>query len=84
MRLDGLQKGPSESGILRASLKAMALNVFFPGASRDTTASEHAPRQADAHQRPACPLPKNSAPPTRGAALWPPGRQGLWLHAAYA
>ncbi|RZJ15737.1 MAG: hypothetical protein EON50_00480 [Acidovorax sp.] len=67
MRLDGLQKSTSESGILRASLKAMALNVFFPGASRDTSAAEHAPRQADANQCPACPVQKNPSSATRGA-----------------
>jgi NCS2 family nucleobase:cation symporter-2 len=38
-----------ESGILLASVTAVALNVFFNGASRDTSAVVSAARQADAH-----------------------------------
>ena len=38
-----------ESGILLASITAVALNVFFNGASRDTSAAVNAARQADAH-----------------------------------
>lgn len=38
-----------ESGILLSSLAAVALNVFFNGASRDTSAAVLAARQADAH-----------------------------------
>ncbi|WP_298431966.1 solute carrier family 23 protein, partial [Ottowia sp.] len=38
-----------ESGILLASIMAVALNVFFNGASRDTSAAVNAARQADAH-----------------------------------
>ena len=38
-----------ESGILLASIAAVILNVFFNGASRDTSAAVHAARQADAH-----------------------------------
>ncbi len=39
-----------ESCILLASITAVALNVFFNGASRDISAAAHAARQADAHQ----------------------------------
>ena len=38
-----------ESGVLLASITAVALNVFFNGASRDTSAAVNAARQADAH-----------------------------------
>ena len=38
-----------ESGILLASITAVALNVFFNGASSDTSAAVDAARQADAH-----------------------------------
>lgn len=38
-----------ESGILLASITAVLLNVFFNGASRDTSAAVDAARQADAH-----------------------------------
>jgi NCS2 family nucleobase:cation symporter-2 len=38
-----------ESGILLASITAVALNVFFNGASSDTSAAVNAARQADAH-----------------------------------
>ncbi|MDD5335473.1 MAG: nucleobase:cation symporter-2 family protein [Rhodoferax sp.] len=38
-----------ESGILLASLTAVALNLFFNGGSGDTQASIEAARQADAH-----------------------------------
>ena len=38
-----------ESGILLASMTAVALNVFFNGASSDTSAAVHAAKQADAH-----------------------------------
>jgi NCS2 family nucleobase:cation symporter-2 len=38
-----------ESGILLASLAAVLLNLFFNGASRDTSAAVDAARQADAH-----------------------------------
>ncbi len=38
-----------ESGILLASLTAVALNLFFNGGSGDTQASIQAARQADAH-----------------------------------
>ena len=38
-----------ESGILLASITAVALNVFFHGASRETSAAVNAARQADAH-----------------------------------
>ncbi|AVP58369.1 nucleobase:cation symporter-2 family protein [Pulveribacter suum] len=38
-----------ESGILLSSIAAVALNVFFNGASRDTSAAVRAARQADAH-----------------------------------
>ncbi len=38
-----------ESGILLASIAAVILNVFFNGASHDTSAAVHAARQADAH-----------------------------------
>ncbi|MDR0226732.1 MAG: purine permease [Burkholderiaceae bacterium] len=38
-----------ESGILLASITAVALNVFFNGASSDTAAAVRAARQADAH-----------------------------------
>jgi len=38
-----------ESGILLASITAVLLNIFFNGASRDTSAAVNAARQADAH-----------------------------------
>ena len=38
-----------ESGILLASITAVALNIFFNGASSDTSAAVQAARQADAH-----------------------------------
>ena len=38
-----------ESGILLSSITAVLLNVFFNGASRDTSAAVDAARQADAH-----------------------------------
>ena len=38
-----------ESGILLASITAVALNVFFNGASKDTSAAVNAARQAEAH-----------------------------------
>ncbi|GAA4430017.1 nucleobase:cation symporter-2 family protein [Acidovorax lacteus] len=38
-----------ESGILLASITAVVLNLFFNGASRDTSAAVNAARQADAH-----------------------------------
>ena len=38
-----------ESGILLASITAVVLNIFFNGASRDTSAAVLAARQADAH-----------------------------------
>ena len=38
-----------ESGILLASLSAVALNLFFNGASSDTSEAINAARQADAH-----------------------------------
>ncbi len=38
-----------ESGILLASITAVGLNVFFNGASGDTSAATNAARQADAH-----------------------------------
>jgi NCS2 family nucleobase:cation symporter-2 len=38
-----------ESGILLASITAVVLNIFFNGASRDTSAAVNAARQADAH-----------------------------------
>ena len=38
-----------ESGILLASITAVALNIFFNGASSDTSAAVRAARQADAH-----------------------------------
>ncbi|SDM46033.1 nucleobase:cation symporter-2, NCS2 family [Oryzisolibacter propanilivorax] len=38
-----------ESGILLSSLAAVALNVFFNGASHDTSAAVLAAKQADAH-----------------------------------
>lgn len=38
-----------ESGILLSSLMAVALNVFFNGASHDTSAAVLAAREADAH-----------------------------------
>ncbi|GAB1386648.1 nucleobase:cation symporter-2 family protein [Melaminivora sp.] len=38
-----------ESGILLSSLVAVALNMFFNGASRDSSAAIQAARQADAH-----------------------------------
>jgi uric acid transporter len=38
-----------ESGILLASISAVALNVFFNGASADTSAAIAAAKQADAH-----------------------------------
>jgi uric acid transporter len=38
-----------ESGILLASITAVALNVFFNGARGDTSAVINAARQADAH-----------------------------------
>ena len=38
-----------ESGILLASLSAVALNLFFNGASGDTSEAINAARQADAH-----------------------------------
>jgi NCS2 family nucleobase:cation symporter-2 len=38
-----------ESGILLASISAVALNLFFNGGRGDTEAAIHAARQADAH-----------------------------------
>jgi NCS2 family nucleobase:cation symporter-2 len=38
-----------ESGILLASLSAVALNLFFNGSRGDTAAAVHAARQAEAH-----------------------------------
>ena len=64
-----------ESGILLASITAVALNVFFHGASRETSAAVNAARQADAHQHPACPVPKTRHRP-RGPAPCPPRLSG--------
>ena len=76
---------PIESGILLASIKAVALNAFFNGASRDTSATANATRQADAHQCPACPLSEKLRP---HPAVFPPvpaqADRGFWLHAASA
>ena len=38
-----------ESGILLASIAAVALNLFFNGAAADDSAAVNAAKQADAH-----------------------------------